>query len=151
MLRITVMTLALLALVGTAAAQVPYTSSPFPSWQQQQPRRPAYDPYRELQRQLNEPVWNNPAFGFSEPEPERRPRRRRPSISDNVLGDINRSIGQPYQPRESYYDRMMREHRAEMDRTLESHKREVQSRNIERAIRCGRFGSREVYADCHEW
>ena len=149
MIRIIVMTLVFLALTAAALhAQVPYTQlPPLPGWTQPQPRQPLFDPRRELYRQFNESMQPQ----FSPSEPQRKPRvRQRGGVYGNVFGNTGLTH-QPYQPQETEYDRMMREFRAESDRIAEQTRREFQNDNIERAIRCNRFGSREVYADCHNW
>ncbi len=46
---------------------------------------------------------------------------------------------------------MMREFRTEQERIFQQRQQEFQAEQQERAIRCSRFGSREVYGDCHNW
>ncbi len=92
-------------------------------------------------------IWDTPP-SFGVPQPGRAPSR--PSVADSIFGDIQGSIGQTYQ-QETTYDRMMRDFRREQERITAGKLQEFQNENIERAIRCSRFGSREVYADCHNW
>ncbi len=66
------------------------------------------------------------------------------------MGDIQGGIGRTY-GQETTYDQMMREFRQEQERITAGKIQEFQNENIERAIRCSRFGSREVYSDCHNW
>ncbi len=139
MARILLVAIVLLALAGTATAQVPYTSSPYPSWQPAQPTQPSYDPFQELMRQNRELMQPRPLA----PTPRKGSTQRWRTSQQPAFQ-------WPY-PQETAYDKMMREFRQEQDRTAEQRQREFQAEQQERATRCNRFGSREVFGDCHNW
>ena len=161
MTRILVATVALLLFVLTAAAahaQVPYTRSPFPGMQQQ----PPYQPTRPTIPMWQPPQWQPPA-----PQPPtwqpapRQLQRHSGGAYGDVFGDIY-GTGERQRPAfpvwqapqntsDTYLDKMYREYERKRELYWQQEQQAEQARQLERTIRCNRFGSREVYGDCHNW
>ena len=153
MSRILVATFAFLLFTLSAAAlhaQVPYTSSPLPGMQQQ----PLYQPSPAVV-----PMWQPPQLQPTQPTQEVP--RQRSGGSGDIYGDIYgtrqynpppvRLWQPPPSPSQQYHQEFMRQMEQERERYSYEEQRAEQARQLERTIRCNRFGSREVYGDCHNW
>ncbi len=57
----------------------------------------------------------------------------------------------PQNTSDNYLDRMNRDYERQRETYIQQEQQAEQARQLERATRCARFGSREVYGDCYNW